>query len=153
MGIVRHSISGARQPAELEPGELVWARIINGLENPRATGKVRPVILVESRGSQWKTMGLTTNPRYRDGSRRVAIPDPNAVGLRAPGWLWGGNLTWVSGIDIEDHIGWIDHALACELIDLASLTGPTARHLVAVADGHDAIPFRVDRSAGRGGAA
>ena len=136
MGIVRHSISGARQPAELEPGELVWARIINGLENPRATGKVRPVILVESRGSQ-----------------RVAIPDPNAVGLRAPGWLWGGNLTWVSGIDIEDHIGWIDHALACELIDLASLTGPTARHLVAVADGHDAIPFRVDRSAGRGGAA
>jgi len=138
MGIVRHRVSGPRLSPALEPGELVWARIINGLENPSATGKVRPVILVDSKGSQWRAMGLTTNPRYRDGSPRVAIPDPSSVGLRAPGWLWGRNLTWVASIDVHDHIGWVDRSLAYEVIDIATLTVPAAHQLYEAVDEHHA---------------
>ncbi len=126
----------SRRPAEQAPGELVWASIVNGLENPSATGKARPVILIESKGSAWRTMGLTTNPRYRDGSPRVAIPNPAAVGLKAPGWLWGDRLCWTAGIDIGDHVGWIDEALVFEVISLARLAGPTINHLLAAAREH-----------------
>src|SRR5712691_3443981 len=109
MGSVRHCVTGSssRHPPELAPGELAWANILNGLENPSATGKARPVILIESHGSAWKTMGLTTRSHYRDGSPRVVIPDPWAVGLKAPGWLWSDKLCWTSGLDIGDHIGWL----------------------------------------------
>jgi hypothetical protein len=138
MASVRQHVNGgsSRRPAELEPGELVWASIINGLENPTAAGKARPVILIESKGSAWRTMGLTTNPRYRDGSPRVAIPDPWAVGLRAPGWLWGDRLCWTAGIDIQNHIGWVDEALVFDVIELACIGGPIIQTLLAAAAEH-----------------
>jgi len=155
MGIVRHGVWGTdpRPPASLERGELVWARIINGIENPLAMGKVRPVILVEAQGWQWKTMGLTTNPRYRDGSPRLAIPDHSVVGLRAPGWLWGTRLTWVSGIDIDDHIGWIDRPLALEVIALAHLGAETSLQLLDAAKTHHGPAAGPQRSARPRGAA
>ena len=131
-----YDAGSSRRPAELAPGELVWANIINGLENRTATGKARPVILIEPKGAAWKTMGLTTNPRYRDGSPRVAISDPGAVGLKAPGWLWGDRLCWSSRIDVQDHIGWIDEALAFDVIELADLGGTTAQMLLAAAYEH-----------------
>jgi hypothetical protein len=132
MAIVRwHSGEGRpRLPAFLLPGELVWASIINGLEDRAATGKFRPVVLLEARGSQWRTMGLTTNPSYRDGSARVPIPNPRAVGLTRPGWLWGDRLAWTSGIDIGDHIGWVDEALAARVIALAHLQGSAGERLL-----------------------
>src|SRR5438105_4710664 len=101
MEIVRqhHLRSGARRPAELVPGELAWASIVNGIENPTARGKARPVILVEPEGWAWRTIGLTTRPHHRDGASRVAIPNPSAVGLRHSGWLWSGKLCFTSGID------------------------------------------------------
>src|SRR5437899_200892 len=135
MAIVRQRSQGAssRRPAVLAPGELVWASIVNGLENRAATGKARPVILIESSGSLWTTMGLTTNPRYRNGAPRVPINDPAAVGLRAEGWLWGDRLTSTTALDIFDHIGWIDEALAFDVIELGGLEGPTANQLVEAA--------------------
>jgi hypothetical protein len=132
MAIVRwHSGEGRpRLPAFLLPGELVWASIINGLEDRSATGKFRPVVLVEARGSQWRTMGLTTKPRYRDGSARAPIPDHRRVGLMRPGWLWGDRLSWAAALDITDHIGWADEPLAREVIGLAGLFGPAAERLI-----------------------
>jgi hypothetical protein len=42
MASVRHwsTAAATRRPAELAPGEIVWARIYNGIENPSA--KARP---------------------------------------------------------------------------------------------------------------
>jgi len=136
MARVYGHIGGAPTPAVLAPGELVWANIINGLENPAATGKSRPVVLIESKGSTWRTMGLTTNPRYRDGRPRVAIPNPGAVGLKSQGWLWGNRLAWTAGIDIGDHIGWVDEALAFDVIELAGLQGQAIQGLLAAARDH-----------------
>ena len=138
MGIVRRRFieSPRSSSPALAPGELVWANIINGVENPAATGKLRPVILIESSGSQWQTMGLTTNSRYRDGSPRVPIPNYRAVGLSGPGWLWGDRLCRISAIDVDDHIGWVDEHLALEVIQLAGLTGPAARRVLDAARDH-----------------
>src|SRR5438552_4164044 len=100
----------------LAPSELVWATVLNAIENPRATGKTRPVVLLEASGSLWQTMGLTTNSHYANGSARVAIPNPGRVGLRRPGWLWGCNTTRITSLDITDHIGWADEALILAVI-------------------------------------
>jgi hypothetical protein len=155
MGSVRHGIivGSTGHPAELAPGEVVWATIVNGIENPGAAGKARPVVLVEPDGWAWKTIGLTTRPRHRDGSMRVAIPNSRAIGLKQPGWLWSGRLCFTSGIDIQDHIGWIDMPLAFEMIKLAGLTGPTMRVLLAAARDHHGAPLRADLSLIEGGSA
>lgn len=96
-------------------GELVLARVYNALENRSCKGKVRPVVLVEEHDGHWLCAGLTTNPRLRDGRAREAIPNPAAVGLRGPGYMWGNRTHTVSRIDLERVIGVVDPALA-ELI-------------------------------------
>jgi hypothetical protein len=142
----RTTAGGPRRPAELAPGELAWASIFNGIENPTATGKTRPVILIEPSGWAWRTMGLTTRPHHRDGSPRVEIPDTHAIGLKAPGWLWSGRLCLTAGIDILDHIGWIDEALAFEIIKLAQLAGTTIHPLLAAARDHHGTRAPADLS-------
>lgn len=149
----RYAGGGTSRPAELAPGELVWAHIINGLENPNATGKARPVILVEPRGAAWKTMGLTTNSHYRDGTSRVSVPDPWAVGLKAPGWLWGDRLPWTAGIDIREHIGWVDPALAFQVIKLAGLQGGISKTLLDAAREHQGSAPPPDLRLVQGGSA
>jgi hypothetical protein len=149
----QHHLGAARRPAELAPGELVWASIVNGIENPLARGKARPVILIEPSGWAWKTIGLTTRPRHRDGTSRVAVPSARSVGLKQPGWLWSGRLCVTSGIDIQDHIGWVDLPLAFEVIKLAGLTGPTTRELLAAARDHHGVPRGADLSLIEGGSA
>jgi hypothetical protein len=155
MGSVRHgtTVGSSRRPAELAPGEVVWASIVNGIENPLARGKVRPVILIEPNGWAWKTIGLTTRPHHRDGTQRVAIPSARAVGLKQPGWLWSGKLCFTSGIDIQDHIGWVDVPLAFEVIKLAGLTGPTIRELLRAARDHHGASAGADLSLIEGGSA
>ena len=138
--------SSTRRPAELAPGEVVWASIVNGIENPLARGKARPVILIEASGWAWKTLGLTTRPHHRDGTARVAIPSARAVGLKQPGWLWSGKLCFTSGIDIQDHIGWVDVPLAFEVIKLAGLRGPTIHELLAAAREHHGATSGADLS-------
>lgn len=154
MSRVRHSYTGAsiQRPAELAPGELVWARIINGLENPLATGKSRPVVLIEPQGWAWKTIGLTTNPRHRDGMPRIAIPNPSAVGLKRPGWIWSGRACTTTGLDIDGHIGWIDAALLVKIAKLAGLSGPTIKPLLAAVREHHGSPVRPDLRVLSGGA-
>jgi hypothetical protein len=148
-----HPRGRAARPAELASGEVVWASIVNGIENPAASGKARPVVLVEPSGWAWRTIGLTTRPYHRDGAPRVAIPNPHAVGLKYPGWLWSGKLCFTSGIDIQDHIGWIDMPLAFEVIKLAGLTGPTIRELLAAARVHHGATGGADLSLIEGGSA
>lgn len=119
-----------------EVGEIVWAGVRNPFENRRSQGKMRPVVLVERDGGHFRTMGLTTNETYRDGSPRTPIPDPAAVGLRGRGYLWGDRLTNVSAIDIGDHIGWVDAALAEAIVSQAQdLGADAARRLLAAARG------------------
>jgi hypothetical protein len=67
-------------------------------------------------------MGLTTRSHYVTGAPRVAIPDPEAAGLRGPGFLWGDRLTNVSALDIHRVIGRVTSPLAEAVIDLASLS-------------------------------
>jgi hypothetical protein len=136
----RYTRDSEHRPAELVSGELVWASIVNGIENPLARGKARPVILVEPDGYAWKTIGLTTRPHHRDGDPRTAIPNARAVGLKQPGWLWSGTLCTTSGIDIADHIGWVDQALVFEVAKLAALNGPTIKTLMLAALTHHGAP-------------
>jgi hypothetical protein len=112
-------------------GELVWADVRNPLENRASTGKMRPVVLVQREGGHYRTMGLTTQRTYGDGTPRVAIPNPRRVGLRGPGFLWGDKLTNVSVLDIGDHIGWSDAELAEAIITLARLGNGAAAGLRA----------------------
>jgi hypothetical protein len=134
--VYRYTPTVARPPVSLAPGEVVWANVINAIENPLARGKLRPLVLIHANGSLWTTMGLTTNPRYRDGTARIAIPNPAAVGLRGQGWLWGNTTTRVAAIDIESHAGWVDPALAAAVIALADLRGDDAQGLVDAARIH-----------------
>lgn len=133
----------------LAPGELVWARVTRRLAHPSDLGKVRPAVLVESDGSDWAVMALTSLPRHLDGRPRVAVPDSRAVGLRSSGWLWSPRLGRTSELEISDHLGWVDHGLARAVIDLASLEGDAARRLVYAADGHHLRPSADRRPRGR----
>ena len=110
-------------------GDIVIVNLLNALENPCSSGKRRPAVLIRRENGHWATMGLTTNPRYRDGAPRVGIPDPGVVGLRGPGWLWGSRLANISVLDIETRIGQVDEAMAEAIIALAQLDDDAAAAL------------------------
>lgn len=102
-------------------GEIVLIRLWNANEDRGARGKVRPAVLVGRDDGHWKTMGLTTNPAYAGGAERVAVPNPQRVGLSGPGYLWGNRLASIGPLDIERHLGWVDVELAEAVILLADL--------------------------------
>lgn len=110
-------------------GDIVVASVRNPFENPHSKGKNRPFVLVRRVDGHWCGMGLTSNPRYRTGAPRVAVPNPIAVGLRGPGFLWGDRLTGVSVFDIHGVFGVVDTALAEAVISLAHLGGADAAAL------------------------
>lgn len=110
-------------------GDVVIVNLLNALENRSTSGKRRPAVLIRRENGHWATMGLTRNPRYQDGAPRIAIPDPQAVGLHGPGWLWGGRLANISVLDIETRIGQIDEAMAEAIIALAPLDDDDAAAL------------------------
>jgi len=123
-------------PAELEIGEVVEVAVRNPLENAANSGKPRPAVLVASetrRGDGWLIMGLTTKPTFADGSPRVRIPNPRAIGLEGNGYLWGNTLTWVEARSVESHIGWADRALAFAVADHAQLPQPQLIELLTSA--------------------
>jgi hypothetical protein len=109
-----YSIDRTDRDPSLEPGEVVWANVLNPQENARCRGKSRPVILIHPNRAGWRVMGLTTNPTFGDGKPRTAIEDPAALGLSGRSFLWG-STTDVCRIDLLDHIGWIDEPTAHEL--------------------------------------
>jgi len=120
----------------LECGQLRWTSVMNPLENPLSVGKPRPAVLVSDLGQSWRVMGLTTKDRYESGAFRVAIPDYLAVGLVAPGYLWGKRLTRVRTSDVGEYIGLADRRLVEELLALAhdDLSPDEQRTLTALAE-------------------
>ncbi len=136
MDLNASSVPGAQRThadGAFQSGDIVVADIRNPIENPASKGKRRPFLLVRRVDGHWLGMGLTTNPRYAGGVPRVAIPNPTAVGLTGPGFLWGGRLTNVSVLDIDRVIGRVDASLAEAVIALARLCCADAAALRAAA--------------------
>lgn len=134
--VQRINRAGWSQPPLLEVGEVVLGSIINGNEDPGARGKARPLVLLSNRGSLWRVAGLTTRDTYNDGIPRVSVPNAHAVGLNAPGYLWGEKLTSCCVLDIEKHLGWVDPDLARAIINLSGLDAGTAQALLDAASFH-----------------
>ena len=104
-------------------GEVVLANCLHPFEDPSSTGKVRPMILDHRAGSQWMAMGLTTKPAYRNGQPRTPIPNPAALGLTGPGYLWGPRLTRISALDLYYHLGWATEEVLALIKHLQGLGG------------------------------
>lgn len=133
---IRYSVRrDAPTPALREPGEVVWAKILQG----SAAGKFRPACVVTRESGHFLAMGFTTLTTYENGEARISIPNPAAVGLRGQGYLWSGALVRVDAADgVGDHIGWADRDLAEAIIALARLHGRWAHGLrLAAHDHHD----------------
>ena len=103
------------------PGHIVWASVLNPLENPDSVGKLRPVVLVSGTSTHWRVMGLTTKRSYEGGNPRRPIPNHLNVGLPKPGFLWGDKLTRITVESVESFIGFADDPLVEEIIDLAKV--------------------------------
>jgi hypothetical protein len=100
-------------------GLLFRVNIMNPLEDENAEGKIRPAVLVSQTGDNWRVMGLTTKSRYSTGELRRPIPNHAAVGLSGPGFIWGSRLTRVTADSIHGFIGFANHQLVEEIIDIA----------------------------------
>ncbi len=122
------------------PGRVVFAAVVNGIENRRSIGKPRPVVLIERTGSQWLVAGLTSNDERKDGSKRVPVPNTGAVGLKGRGFVWGWP-TRVSVIDVERAVGWVDVGLVEALALAGSITVRQRAELMVVAVAHR-VPSR-----------
>lgn len=116
------------------PGEVVVATVSNPIQNRASKGKRRPVVIVCRDGARFGVMGLTTLASYANGRPRTAVPNPTAVGLDGPGYLWGQRITWVCVLDVHTHIGWVDEALATLIARQAALGQADARALLAAAE-------------------
>ncbi len=128
---VEHRPVTTRDDGNHRTGDVVLVNLFNALENRRATGKLRPAVLIRRDGGQWVVAGLTTNPRYSDGSPRVPAPDPAAIGLRCQGWLWGPRLARIATLDVHATIGRVDKAMAEAIIALSRLGADDAAALRA----------------------
>lgn len=124
--------------AQQQPGELVTASVRNPLEDPHSLGKIRPVVLVRRNGPSWLVIGLTSKAHYRTtGGQRTPVPNPWRVGLHGPkSFLWSGRLTAINVLDVADHVGWVDHALADAVAELAKLSSSDAMNLMNAAQMH-----------------
>lgn len=117
----------------LTPGRVVIGNVIAPREG-KTDGKPRPVVLVGPRLTPdqrpaWAVMGLTTKSTYEDGHPRFPIADWRRMGLRQPGYLWGGRLAVLPLEDIYDPIGWVGVE--------------DARQIREFADGDEGIDFAV----------
>jgi hypothetical protein len=102
-----------------QSGLLFRVKILNPLEDEHAEGKIRPAVLVSQNGDNWRVMGLTTKSKYSTGESRRPIPNHVGVGLPGPGYIWGSRLTRVTVDSIHEFIGYANHQLVEEIIDLA----------------------------------
>jgi hypothetical protein len=112
MAVARHIHHRPRR----EPGQIVWARIRGR--------KMRPGVLIGRISGGWRVAGLTTRAVCRDGSTRLPIPHPVAVGLESSGFVWGGPPAGVAYRDIARgaHLGWADAGLVEALISRCDLS-------------------------------
>lgn len=78
---------------------------------PEGKPKARPMILVRFNEATdtWMTMGLTGKPCYARGQHpRVPVADWEAVGLKAPTYLWGGKGCEVRHDSLTKFVGTLD---------------------------------------------
>lgn len=108
-----------------EPGELVWALSGNWVENPQATGKERPWVIVATESGQDIAVGLTTQSKYATtGASRPEVPDVASVGLPAGrSYLWSSRTVPLCRLGVRSHIGWVTAELV-ELIAKHTHVGP-----------------------------
>jgi hypothetical protein len=118
-----------------EPGELVWGRIFNGIENKNSRGKWRPVVILKPGDREHRVIGLTRQGIYKTTNEpRVPIPNPTACGLSGRGFIWSPKPSWCLRFDLGDHIGWADNELAAVIASMADADWNTVdRMLDAVA--------------------
>ena len=104
------------------PGEVVWVRCGNPLEDVNSEGKWRPMVLVRRVGGNWVAVGLTSQSRYADGTARVPVVEPRWAGLRqGPSYLWGQDLTRIAVLDVGNHIGWAHPGLVMQIEEVVRL--------------------------------
>lgn len=91
-------------------GEIVWASVGNYIENPNATLKYRPVVILRAGQCQHWIAGLTTQPVFKTtGDPRVLLPVSDDCALCGQSYLWSPRATRVCRLDVRTHIGWITH--------------------------------------------
>lgn len=111
------------QPAQGRPGEVVTLKVINGIEDQGAKGKVRPGILVERVDGHWRSIPLTSQSCYfTTGMPRLVLPEWRELGLYEPSYLWSPRPCDVSAIDIFNHIGWVNETTLTMLQSQCRLT-------------------------------
>ncbi|MGI8632122.1 MAG: hypothetical protein ACR2NA_06175 [Solirubrobacterales bacterium] len=133
LNAVAHRPATTHDDGNHRTGDVVLVDLLNALENQRATGKLRPAVLIRRDGGHWLVAGLTTNPRYSDGSPRVPVPDPAAIGLHREGWLWGPRPARIATLDVHTTIGRVDEVMAEAIIALSRLGADDAAALRAAA--------------------
>ena len=108
--------------AQLRPGEIVMANIVNGIENRHASGKFRPCVIVEVPEHGCLTVaGLTSRAVTKKGESRMEICEKQGFGLYGRSFLYGRHLTRASRIDVGDHLGWLSAGDAVKLADVYHL--------------------------------
>lgn len=102
------NVRGAERSPFLQPGEVISGNVVNGIENLHASGKLRPVVVVDaSMPGHLIVIGLTSRATTHKGKQRVEIVDNMDWEWRGRSYVFGGRLTRLSRIDVGDHIGWI----------------------------------------------
>lgn len=112
--MITHVVKADRpyRPLHL-PGEIVWVRLGNYLEERNPTCKVRPVVILEPGDGQHLVAGLTTQPVYATtGLPRIVAPKTPTCGLCGkPSYLWARRPARICRLDVRTHAGWADEAL------------------------------------------
>jgi hypothetical protein len=120
--------TASRRFADQLPGEIATCRVLNPLENRYTEGKARPAVLIRRDGCRWLVMGLTTRSTFANGAKRRPVKNPSACGLGvSASFLWG-RPTWVSALDVGDHIGHADDDLLASVVALSAGTHPVVTH-------------------------
>lgn len=118
------------------PGEVALANFGNYLEaGVQCRRKVRPVILLRASDCQHTFAGLTTQPNYQTTTEpRPMLPRCSSAGLtRFPSYLWSPRPAFISRLDLQKHLGWIDHQVVEFLAKHMNLDGFTIAMLYETA--------------------
>jgi hypothetical protein len=90
------------------PGELVWAKVGNYVENADCRPKARPAVILRATECQHWIAGLTTQPVFKTtGEGRVLLPMHDDCYLRGTSYLWSRKPSRLCRLDVLSHIGWI----------------------------------------------
>lgn len=105
-----HTVTERASRPRHAAGEIVWASVGNYIENPNATLKYRPVVILRAGQCQHWIAGLTTQPVFKTtGDPRVLLPVSDDCALCGQSYLWSPRATRVCRLDVRTHIGWITH--------------------------------------------